>query len=855
MTGSRLLYEDLGSLGRIAAGGQGTVYEAPSVRLKLTRSKLVYKEYIADVQADLDVSVLEWMPTYLENLPHREAMELLSVAAWPCRLVETDGVVTGFVMPAVPGEFYLDIRKARGVSRTLGEFQHLLNPPGFLASRRIPLTDRDRYQLLAEVAMALDVFHRHNISIGDLSPKNLLFSLQPQTKVYFIDCDTMRFQGKSITRQAETPDWDIRTANPREELATPQSDAYKFGLLALRLLASRQQTRDPNTLPGRQPPTISRLLARSLSPRPAKRPTPMEWVKPLQAAADTASTRPPTPSPQGLQHPALPAQPPPAQPVPQPSVLRQPPRLQHPAPPAQPVPQPSVQPHPYTPARPAIGGRPIRVIAGLAFVAAAGLEWWVYRDIRELLVSWNYALVVLLVSLLGLRRYSGADRRRAEACGLLAAAAGAYLYISDPFLLLDFAPGTDSDGGLLSLAVAGYGFSAICAPTWSVLSFVARRGEGPPSTHQIAILVEEDRTTLRRLAWITLTCVIPAALGLILLLVTSPSQDLSFDRLVFLFLASPRNVLIAITANGVWLPVLVAGLILLVRGRWSHRPAGSIWALVLLLAAGIAWPVSRSFADTNISEAHHVTVTTPVPAAVVDGGRFCERYWTMTYEPVRAFIAGEACDTFYQYNGWYEDWSVSLSQHSIDDLLSIGETYIVIADGSSMAIGVSGTGNRIWDYRCDGAMTIDETQLNAGLNTPDDQVFAGTCGSTGTGENPFRLDPSTGNSLTLPSDTTAAPTTSTTFPPGDGSDELVGDSSTREPATSTTIPPNPGDAVSCADFEDHAAAQEWYDTYWPHYGDVALIDINDNGVACEKLLTETERATTTTRRTTDGNSP
>ena len=109
--------------------------------------------------------------------------------------------------------------------------------------------------------------------------------------------------------------------------------------------------------------------------------------------------------------------------------------------------------------------------------------------------------------------------------------------------------------------------------------------------------------------------------------------------------------------------------------------------------------------------------------------------------------------------------------------------------------------------------------------------------------------------LTLPSDTTAAPAISTTVRLGDGRDELVGDSSTRQPATSTTIPPNPGDAVSCADFDNHAAAQEWYDTYWPHYGDIALIDINNNGVACEKLLTEAERATTTTRRTTDGNAP
>ena len=56
--------------------------------------------------------------------------------------------------------------------------------------------------------------------------------------------------------------------------------------------------------------------------------------------------------------------------------------------------------------------------------------------------------------------------------------------------------------------------------------------------------------------------------------------------------------------------------------------------------------------------------------------------------------------------------------------------------------------------------------------------------------------------------------------------------------TTISVPPNPGNTVSCADFATWEDAQEWYDTYAPHYGDVALIDVNNNGVACEKLLPE-----------------
>ena len=62
-----------------------------------------------------------------------------------------------------------------------------------------------------------------------------------------------------------------------------------------------------------------------------------------------------------------------------------------------------------------------------------------------------------------------------------------------------------------------------------------------------------------------------------------------------------------------------------------------------------------------------------------------------------------------------------------------------------------------------------------------------------------------------------------------------------EPATTTTEPvtatdlPNPGNSKNCSDFATQAEAQEWFDTYFALYGDVAKIDTNNNGVACELL--------------------
>ena len=49
------------------------------------------------------------------------------------------------------------------------------------------------------------------------------------------------------------------------------------------------------------------------------------------------------------------------------------------------------------------------------------------------------------------------------------------------------------------------------------------------------------------------------------------------------------------------------------------------------------------------------------------------------------------------------------------------------------------------------------------------------------------------------------------------------------------LPPNPGNTRNCSDFSTQAEAQEWFDTYFPHYGDVARLDGDGDGEACESL--------------------
>jgi hypothetical protein len=58
---------------------------------------------------------------------------------------------------------------------------------------------------------------------------------------------------------------------------------------------------------------------------------------------------------------------------------------------------------------------------------------------------------------------------------------------------------------------------------------------------------------------------------------------------------------------------------------------------------------------------------------------------------------------------------------------------------------------------------------------------------------------------------------------------------TTPPPTTPPIPANPGDSVNCSDFATQAGAQAWHDLYFPHYGDIANLDADGDGVACESL--------------------
>ena len=51
--------------------------------------------------------------------------------------------------------------------------------------------------------------------------------------------------------------------------------------------------------------------------------------------------------------------------------------------------------------------------------------------------------------------------------------------------------------------------------------------------------------------------------------------------------------------------------------------------------------------------------------------------------------------------------------------------------------------------------------------------------------------------------------------------------------TQPAVPVNPGDTKNCGDFATYAQAKAWFDTYYPHYGDIAKLDQDGDRIPCE----------------------
>jgi len=279
--------EDLGDLVPVGRpGGQGHVYRPMRISAALPAAPIVVKLYRRPPSAAA-FGVLARMIAWSSTLGSEQRAHLHRVTAWPLAIVTAAERSAGIAMYDVSGGFEVPFVMPSGRRQdVLLALEHLLGTDNYLQLRglAVRLDTTMRTEAAERISDALAFLHRHGIVASDIAPNNLLVAFRTgEPTVCFIDCDSMVFCGRQALAPVETADWQMPTGF--SELAqTRASDAYKLGLVILRLFARSHDARQLEPHARHVPAELRPLLARSLSREAANRPPAGEWQRALRQA-------------------------------------------------------------------------------------------------------------------------------------------------------------------------------------------------------------------------------------------------------------------------------------------------------------------------------------------------------------------------------------------------------------------------------------------------------------------------------------------------------------------------------------------------------------------------------------------
>ncbi len=264
-------------------GAKGTVH--------VVDGSTLYKEYLEPVA---DPGHLDALISWRRALPAANREFLDAHCAWPLRRVHSGAGTTGFLMAPAPDQFWADML---GERHTV-ELQHLIHTA---AAKRLGLAVPDRQQrrrLVEDLANLLAFFDAHGIVYGDISEKNILWSLHEGPQTYLIDCDNARPAGSPHrdSAMARNDGWRDPLLGP-DDVPDVDSDRFALAVFFYRVFygvtVSVDHERNKVLLPDDAPhlPRLEMLLSAGLGlARP--RPSAAQWHAALTAADTTVATPP-----------------------------------------------------------------------------------------------------------------------------------------------------------------------------------------------------------------------------------------------------------------------------------------------------------------------------------------------------------------------------------------------------------------------------------------------------------------------------------------------------------------------------------------------------------------------------------
>lgn len=267
-------------LERLSEGGEGIVYRL------LNQPNLVYKEYKANQLPHLNIQALEELMAIIGTWEPSHQSRLLTRTVWPQSLVAHGAEKRGFLMPAIEEDFYRRYGLRSNPKRVLCDWNQLSYQDAPMPAHMISEVPRpsleQKIMLLKDLVATIDLLHQHNIIVGDMSGKNLIWSIQPN-RVIIIDCDSFRINGrKGVCVHKESPGWIDPTLQGRP--TCKESDIYKLGVAAFRSLWN-----DPSSVvtpevvnrlrPNDIPSDLISLISASVGT--SNRPTSADWARRL----------------------------------------------------------------------------------------------------------------------------------------------------------------------------------------------------------------------------------------------------------------------------------------------------------------------------------------------------------------------------------------------------------------------------------------------------------------------------------------------------------------------------------------------------------------------------------------------
>lgn len=216
----------------LAEGGEGKVYQLP------LQPHLVLKSY----RRPAPRSHLDQLVSWPDVLDRGRSEVVAAASAWPrAVVVDGKGEAVGLLLPRAPRRFA--VRHRDGNSR-LASLSYLTADPGHRrAAYGLDLpapSSPERIGLAYALARLLMVFESASPAIahGDLSTKNILWSLQKGPEVFVIDCDNSELVGVHFSRRrAMTPNWNDPAVGAGEN-PTAASDRYSMALVFLRVVGA-----------------------------------------------------------------------------------------------------------------------------------------------------------------------------------------------------------------------------------------------------------------------------------------------------------------------------------------------------------------------------------------------------------------------------------------------------------------------------------------------------------------------------------------------------------------------------------------------------------------------------------------